>query len=586
MLTGIDNDNNNHSSSNIESIISTSLHSRHQSSNLDLTNSNSYPTSPLKPTSTPPSPVKSIHKDNLVVASSTATLYDPSIIDNHNNNSSLNESNMHRGFNSFTSPTGSNLDLPSSSSSILGLEADNTYHPHEKPTGHSKSLLSTLGMDFNGSNGHGLPLLPTATTSPTTSSKYHNSSWDSYTARLRSSITAIRAPESMRFIIWCTLWYASSAATNNVSKQIMNSYKYPVTLTYVQFGFVALFCYIFGQGMGYTKIQRPARPVLKQMMILSLFQIAGHVFSSVALTMVTVSFAHTIKALSPLFTVVIYRIVYGIPYSTKVYASLFPLTLGVMLVCWSTGLQFNMVGFLCAMTATVVFVLQNIMSKKVFVANSHPHSHLKTSSLNGSDSSSYLPLSKSDSDIGENKYNHGSKSTSPLANASSHHPHQKLDKINLLFFTGLFAGIFMTPLWLYSEGYLFFTDPSTTLPTQNTTLLFILNGITHFLQNFFAFSVLALVSPVTYSVASLVKRIVVIVASIMYFGELVSSRQFMGLLLTFWGLWIYQKAKMDVDKGERKWEAQVEREAEVAEVLAEYRGNTGNGKLEMVMVRN
>ena len=48
--------------------------------------------------------------------------------------------------------------------------------------------------------------------------------------------------------------------------------------------------------------------------------------------------------------------------------------------------------------------------------------------------------------------------------------------------------------------------------------------------------VLALVSPVTYSIAGLCKRIFVIVVAIIWFGQKVSFLQCTGIVLTFVGL--------------------------------------------------
>jgi solute carrier family 35 protein E1 len=48
--------------------------------------------------------------------------------------------------------------------------------------------------------------------------------------------------------------------------------------------------------------------------------------------------------------------------------------------------------------------------------------------------------------------------------------------------------------------------------------------------------VLALVSPVTYSIAGLCKRIFVIVVAIVWFGQKVSFLQCTGIVLTFVGL--------------------------------------------------
>ncbi|CAG8712602.1 13279_t:CDS:2, partial [Ambispora leptoticha] len=176
--------------------------------------------------------------------------------------------------------------------------------------------------------------------------------------------------DTIRFIVYCLLWYASSAITNNSGKQILNQFRYPITLTWVQFGFVLSYCYVFANWMGLTQLKSPTKLILLETIPLSLFQILGHVFSSFATSHVPVSFVHTIKALSPLFTVLLYRFVFRVRYSSSVYVSLFPLTIGVMLACSSHSTS-NFIGFLFAMGSTLIFVAQNIFSKKLLFNQDH-----------------------------------------------------------------------------------------------------------------------------------------------------------------------------------------------------------------------
>ena len=216
-----------------------------------------------------------------------------------------------------------------------------------------------------------------------------------------------------------------------------------------------------------------------------------------------------LQALSPLFTVLVYRFLYQTIYTEQVYISLIPLTLGVMLAC-SFEMSFNFVGLFCALASTFIFVGQNIFSKGLF-------------------------------------------------------KDKKLDKLNMLLYSSSTSFVLMSPLWLWSEGYdiLFgvtlLSSPGEDVvtgsnwPTFPVFLLFILNGLTHFSQNVFAFSILSLVTPVTYSIASLVKRIVVIVVSMIWFGQHVTTAQGVGIILTFAGLWMYQGAKMaSADGGRQK----------------------------------
>ncbi|KAJ3081102.1 suppressor of loss of ypt1, partial [Quaeritorhiza haematococci] len=307
--------------------------------------------------------------------------------------------------------------------------------------------------------------------------------------------------DTVKFIILCFLWYSSSALTNNIGKQILNAYKYPVTLTYVQFAFVAVFAYTIGrfQLFGYSSIRTISTDIVTKTAPLSMFQIFGHIFSSIAISYIPVSFAHTIKAMAPLFTVIIYRIFWNVVYSPRIYVSLVPLTVGVMLVC-SSKMAFHTVGFICALGSTLIFVLQNIFSKKLFISMAHAsHGPSSNGLANGKSNAASL---------------NGSVTTKTFTPSNG----GKLDKLNLLFYSSFLSVIFMLPIWLYYDGVTLLLDRSK-LPPSHVTFLFLLNGISHFAQNLLAFTILSMVSPVTYSIASLVKRIFVITASIVYFGD-------------------------------------------------------------------
>ena len=61
----------------------------------------------------------------------------------------------------------------------------------------------------------------------------------------------------------------------------------------------------------------------------------GLALGTLAVSRVEVSLVHTIKALSPLFTVLSYAVLFRVPYSSRTYIALVPLMLGVILACSS-----------------------------------------------------------------------------------------------------------------------------------------------------------------------------------------------------------------------------------------------------------
>jgi drug/metabolite transporter (DMT)-like permease len=196
-----------------------------------------------------------------------------------------------------------------------------------------------------------------------------------------------------------------------------------------------------------------------------------------------------------------------------------------MLAC-RLSLEFNnLVGLMCAFASTLVFVTQNVFTKRILFNNK--------SKLGG--------LGNKESTKDEDRVEDVGSSNA-----------QKLDKINILFYSSTMAALCMIPIWLYAEGIgLLFPDESGVYHHAAghgsgfwaIAWLLFLNGVSHFFQNIFAFSVLALTSPVTYSIASLIKRIVVIVASIIYFHQTLGMVQWTGVCLTFLGLWMYNSAK-------------------------------------------
>ena len=182
-----------------------------------------------------------------------------------------------------------------------------------------------------------------------------------------------------------------------------------------------------------------------------------------------------------------------------------------MLACSFDVDRSSAIGILCAFGSAIIFVTQNIYFKKVVPSNGGQSSH-------------------------------------------------KLDKLNLLFYSSSMAFILMIPIWMYYDlpVLLAANEDHIVHPTHghetphSVTYYFIANGTVHFAQNIIAFIILASTSPVTYSIASLIKRVAVICIAIVWFAQSVHPIQAVGITMTFVGLYMYNNAKGDVEKGEHK----------------------------------
>ncbi|KAJ0125499.1 triose-phosphate transporter [Diaporthe amygdali] len=345
---------------------------------------------------------------------------------------------------------------------------------------------------------------------------------------------ALKAPVSPRLIILCLMWYASSALTNTSAKSILNAFAKPATLTMIQFLFVSAYCLLFSWLAAASPTVRSAVPALKYgirppsmevirtTMPLALFQIGGHLLSSNATTLIPVSLVHTIKGLSPLFTVLAYRFIYDIKYPSATYLSLIPLTAGVMLACSGKHANFGgqLLGIIYALLATLIFVTQNIFSKRLF--------------------------------------NEAARAEAEGLTAKT----RKLDKLNLLCYSSGLAFVLTAPIWFWSEGIGilgdFLHDGAVDLEEGPNTfdhgrlfVEFVFNGTFHFGQNILAFVLLSMVSPVTYSVASLLKRVFVIVIAILWFRSPTTRLQAVGIALTFFGLYLYDRSS-EKNKADRR----------------------------------
>ncbi|XP_076758049.1 solute carrier family 35 member E1 homolog isoform X1 [Xylocopa sonorina] len=300
--------------------------------------------------------------------------------------------------------------------------------------------------------------------------------------------------EVVTVLFLCLLWYGISSSNNVVGKMLLSEFPYPLTVTMVQLTSITIYSGPFFNLWGVRKYTRniPWGYYMRLIVPLALGKFLANVFGHVSIWKVPVSYAHTVKATMPFFTVFLSRIILKEKQTWKVYLSLVPIVVGVA-VATLTELSFNMVGLLSALASTMAFSLQNIYSKKV------------------------------------------------LHDTGIHH-------LRLLLILGRLALILFSPIWLLYDLRRLIYDPitgnSVSISYYIMALLF-LDGVLNWLQNIIAFSILSIVTPLTYAVASASKRIFVIAVTLFVLGNPVTGLNIFGMTLAIFGVLCYNKAKYD-----------------------------------------
>ncbi|XP_076060571.1 solute carrier family 35 member E1 homolog isoform X2 [Oratosquilla oratoria] len=305
--------------------------------------------------------------------------------------------------------------------------------------------------------------------------------------------------EIVRVIILCVFWYIVSSSNNVVGKTILNEFPYPMTVTMVQLVSITLYSGPVLKWMRVRKRTDISWPYYKKIILpLALGKFLSSVSSHVSIWKVPVSYAHTVKATMPLFTVLLARIIFREKQSMKVYMSLVPIVLGVA-IATITEISFDVIGLAAALLATCGFSLQNIFSKKV------------------------------------------------LLDTGIHH-------LRLLHLLGKLSLFMFLPIWIFSDGYTIAIDSSwfkRREPVETFFLLF-LDGMLNWLQNLLAFTILHYVTPLTYAVANCSKRITVIAVSLIMLRNPVTVTNVLGMLLAILGVLAYNKAKYDANKAKKR----------------------------------
>jgi solute carrier family 35 protein E1 len=290
------------------------------------------------------------------------------------------------------------------------------------------------------------------------------------------------------------LWYLFNIGYNIYNKKALNALPIPYTMAALQL-FVGIPYVGALWATGLRKAPKLSADNIKTLIPISLGHLGTHIGAVVSLGAGAVSFTHIIKASEPVVSAGLSALMLGAFYSPITYLTLVPIVGGVALASLKE-LSFTWVGFIAAMISNFSSALRGILAKKTMGGG-----------------------------VGEN-----------------------MTEANLYAVLTILAFIAILPISLALEspaavmacinGALASGFSSKYLWTQS-----ILAGAFYYLYNEVAFLALGRVNPVTHAVGNTIKRVVIIVASVIAFNTPISTLGVIGSSIAIAGTLLYSLAK-------------------------------------------
>ena len=225
----------------------------------------------------------------------------------------------------------------------------------------------------------------------------------------------------------------------------------------------------------------------------------GQETTMVSLCAGAVSFTHIVKALEPFFSSVVSIVAFGERMPLPVYASLIPVVGGVGYACMKES-AFSWLAFSSAMASNLAFALRAVLSKVAMGT-----------------------AAKS-----------GKNLTSP----------------NVFAVVTIFGFLLSLPMAIIGEGSSIVGLWNKALQTMSQKQLIqaiIVSGLFHYLNNEVMYLALGNVHPVTLAVGNTMKRVFIMVASVMVFRNPISMQAGIGSAVGISGVLVYSLVKQHYD---------------------------------------
>ncbi|XP_023518221.1 glucose-6-phosphate/phosphate translocator 2, chloroplastic-like [Cucurbita pepo subsp. pepo] len=299
-----------------------------------------------------------------------------------------------------------------------------------------------------------------------------------------------QAAQKLKIGLYFATWWALNVVFNVYNKKVLNAFPYPWLTSTLSLAAGSLMMLV---SWATRMVDAPKTDLdfWKSLLPVAVAHTIGHVAATVSMSKVAVSFTHIIKSGEPAFSVLVSRFLLGEMFPLPVYLSLIPIIGGCALSAL-TELNFNMTGFMGAMISNLAFVFRNIFSKK----------GMKGKSVSGMNYYACLSM------------------------------------LSLLILIPFAIAVEGPKLW--AEGF----QQALSQIGPNFIWWLVAQSMFYHLYNQVSYMSLDQISPLTFSVGNTMKRIFVIVSSIIIFRTPVRPINAIGAAIAILGTFLYSQAKL------------------------------------------
>ena len=315
-------------------------------------------------------------------------------------------------------------------------------------------------------------------------------SWVAKAADFEGESEVSKPNKTLQLGIVFGMWYFQNIVFNIFNKKVLNLFPFPWLLASFQLFVGSVWMFVLWS-FKLQQCPKISKPFIVALLGPALFHTIGHISACVSFSKVAVSFTHVIKSSEPVFSVIFSTILGDNTYPLSVWLSILPIVLGCSLAA-VTEVSFNPQGLWGALISNVGFVLRNIYSKR------------------------------------------------------SLESFKEVNGLNLYGWISIISLLYLFPVAIFVEGAQWVEGYHRAIQAVGKPTTFyiwvMLSGVFYHLYNQSSYQALDDISPLTFSVGNTMKRVVVIVATVLVFRNPVKPLNALGSAIAIFGTFLYSQA--------------------------------------------